>query len=188
MTRAELKADAHEQLSGNVFTLFIIAIVISAIYVLCAIVPVIGWIAALVIAPAFNLSLSTVYLMLTDNRKVSVGNAFVGFQKTGRALWLNILINFFTSLWSLLFVFPGIIKKYAYSMAYYVLADNPDFTAREALRESKRIMKGHKFDLFILELSFIFWNILVSITFGLAAIYVVPYKNATIANFYNSIK
>ena len=73
-------------------------------------------------------------------------------------------------------------------MAYYVLADNPDFTAREALRESKKIMKGHKMDLFILELSFIFWNILVSLTFGLAAIYVVPYKNAVIANFYNSIK
>ena len=73
-------------------------------------------------------------------------------------------------------------------MSYYVLADNPDFTARQAITKSRQIMKGHKMDFFILELSFFWWNILVSLTLGIAAIYVIPYKNATIANFYNSIK
>ena len=90
--------------------------------------------------------------------------------------------------WSLLFVIPGIVKSFAYSMSYYILADNPELTAKEALNKSKEMMNGHKWDLFVLNLSFFWWYLLVGITFGIAAIYVVPYMNATIVNFYNSIK
>ena len=56
---------------------------------------------------------------------------------------LNIMIAIFTCLWSLLFVIPGIIKAISYSMAYFVLADNPELSAKEALDESKRITSGH---------------------------------------------
>ncbi len=117
-----------------------------------------------------------------------LGDVFSGINQTGRALWLNILVSFFTFLWSLLFVIPGIIKQYSYSMAFYVLADNPELTAREALAKSKEIMQGHKLDLFVLHLSFIGWFFLVGLTFGIAAIYVIPYMSTTVANFYNSIK
>ena len=94
----------------------------------------------------------------------------------------------FTFLWSLLLVIPGIIKAYAYSMSFYILADNPELTASEALAKSQSLMRGHKMELFILELSFIGWFFLIGLTFGLAAIYVAPYMEATMANFYNSIK
>lgn len=73
-------------------------------------------------------------------------------------------------------------------MSFYVLADNPELTASEALAKSQSIMRGHKMELFILQLSFIGWFFLVGITFGIAAIYVLPYMSATMANFYNSIK
>ena len=89
---------------------------------------------------------------------------------------------------SLLLVIPGIIKVFSYAAAPFILADNPELTAREALSESKRIMDGHKFDLFVLQLSFFWWSILSAITFGIAYIYVVPYFQATMANFYNDIK
>lgn len=88
----------------------------------------------------------------------------------------------------MLLVIPGIIKGLSYSMATYILADHPEMTARQALNESKRIMDGHKMDLFLLELSFIGWLLLVGITCGIAIIYVGPYMNATMVNFYNSIK
>ena len=101
---------------------------------------------------------------------------------------LYIITNFFTFLWSLLFVIPGIVKIYSYSMAPFILADNPDFTAREALSKSKKIMNGHKFELFVLQLSFFWWYILDWITLGIASIYVIPYVNATTTNFYNKIK
>ena len=73
-------------------------------------------------------------------------------------------------------------------MAYYVLAENPQMSANEALNESKAIMDGHKMDLFVLYLSFIPWMLLGSITLGIAYIYVMPYMQLTITNFYHKIK
>lgn len=188
MTRAELKTAAKEQIRGKIGILFVMVLIIFALGVACTFIPFIGGIASFIITPAFGLSLCMVYLKLANNEDISVGNVFSGFNKTGRALWLNILIAIFTFLWTCLLIIPGIIKQYAYSMAFYVLADNPELTAREALTKSKQIMKGHKMDLFILQLSFIGWYFLVGITFGIASIYVVPYMSATTANFYNSIK
>ena len=79
-------------------------------------------------------------------------------------------------LWSLLFVIPGIVKAYAYSVAPYILANYPDVEAMEALNLSKRITNGHKAELFIFDLSVIGWHLLSLFTFGLLEIfYVGPY-------------
>lgn len=188
MTRAELKSVAKEQIKGKIGILFVMTLIIFGIALACAFIPLVGTIASFIITPAFGLSFCIVYLKLIKKEDVSVGDIFSGFNQTGRALWLNILITVFTFLWTCLLIIPGIIKQYAYSMSYYVLADNPELTAREALSKSKEIMNGHKMDLFVLQLSFIGWYFLIGITFGLAGIYVIPYINATTANFYNSIK
>ncbi len=188
MTRAELKSSAKEQISGKIGILFVMFLIIFAIMFVCVFVPLIGGIATFIITPAFSLSLCMIYLKLTKKEDIAVGDVFSGFNKTGKALWLNILISIFTFLWTLLLIIPGIIKQYAYSMAFYILADNPELTAREALSKSKEIMNGHKWDLFVLRLSFFWWYLLSGITFGIASIYVVPYISATTANFYNSIK
>ena len=188
MIRAELKSAAKEQIRGKIGILFVMFLIIFTISLVCTFIPLIGGIASFIITPAFSLSLCMIYLKLTRNENISVGNIFDGFNITGKALWLYILTAIFTFLWSCLLIIPGIIKSFAYSMSYYVLADNPELTAREALKKSQEIMNGHKFDLFVLGLSFIGWYFLVGITFGIAAIYVIPYMSATTANFYNSIK
>lgn len=188
MTRAELKSAAKEQIKGKIGILFVMFLIIFAIGIACRFIPILGGIAAIVITPAFSLSLCMIYLKLAKKDEIAVGDIFAGFNKTGRALWLNILVGFFTFLWTLLLIIPGIIKQYAYSMSFYILADNPELTAREALSKSKEMMNGHKWDLFVLQLSFFWWYLLVGITFGIAAIYVTPYISATTANFYNSIK
>lgn len=188
MTRAELKAKAKEQLKGKVGKFFLCMLIIMGISMACGAIPVVGWIATIFVAPALSLGLVMVYLQVTKGENVEISNLFDGFSYTGKATWLNILIGFFTTLWTMLFYIPGIVKTYAYSMSYYILADNPELTAREALRKSKEITKGHKLDLFVLDLSFIPWILLVTITCGIAAIYVVPYMSLTIANFYNEIK
>lgn len=188
MTRAELKTAAKEQIRGKIGIFFVMTIIIFAISLACAFIPFIGSIVSFIITPAFTLSICMFFLKLTKDENASVSDVFAGFNKTGRALWLNILMSVFTFLWSLLLVIPGIIKAYAYSMAFYILADNPEITASEALAKSQSMMRGHKMELFILELSFIGWFFLVGLTFGIAAIYVVPYMSATMANFYNSIK
>lgn len=188
MTRAELKSAAKEQIKGKIGILFVITLILVIIMVACRFIPIVGGIAAIIITPAFSLSFCMIYLKIAKKEDIGVGDLFSGFNSTGKALWLYILVNFFTFLWSCLFVIPGIIKKYSYSMAFYILADNPELTAREALSKSKEIMNGHKMELFVLQLSFILWYLLVGITLGIASIYVTPYINATTVNFYNSIK
>ena len=73
-------------------------------------------------------------------------------------------------------------------MGMYILAEHPEMTSMEALNESKRIMVGHKGELFILYLSFIGWALLAAPTFGLIYIWLIPYVRMTTTNFYNSIK
>lgn len=188
MTRTELKNEAKEQIKGKIGILFLIFLIIAIIGVGSSFVPIVGWFATIIIMPAFNISLCMIFLNLAKREDISVGDVFKGFNITGKAVWLNIITNFFVFLWSLLLIIPGIIKIFSYSMAPLILADNPNLTAREALAESKRIMEGHKFDLFVLQLSFFWWYLLGAITFGIAYVYVVPYFEATMANFYNEIK
>lgn len=188
MSRAELKAAAKSQIKGNIGMIFLCTLILFGISLACVFIPVVGSVISLVITPAFSVGFCLIYLGLTEGKKAEIGTMFKGFQVFGKALWLNILIAIFTTLWTMLFVVPGLIKSYSYAMAYYVLADNPEMTAREALRESKEIMKGHKWELFVIHLSFILWNILATLTLGIAYIYVVPYMGATVANFYQKIK
>ena len=188
MTRAELKAEAKKQISGNIGNLFVMFLIMFVIEFVLAFIPIVGPIMGALVSPVFGLSLCIVYLALTKGTGTQIGDIFKGFNSMGKAIWLQIITNFFTAMWSLLLVIPGIIKTYSYSMAFYILADNPELTAREALSKSKEMMNGHKLDLFVLQLSFIGWSLLTGLTFGLAGIYTIPYISATMANFYNSIK
>ncbi len=134
-------------------------------------------------------SLSHTYLKITESEKAKFNMLGIGYNEAwGKSILLFILIQVFTFLWSLLFIIPGIIKFYSYRMSFFILADNPEISAADALNESKRIMQGHKFDLFMLDVSFIWWYVLTFITLGIASIYVIPYVNTTVTNFYRSLK
>ena len=99
------------------------------------------------------------------------------------------LEGLFIGLWSLLLVIPGIIKALEYLMVDYILADNPGIAPMDALRESKRMMKGHKWNAFVLSLSFLGWEILSVLTLGLLDLfYVRPYIEATFAELYLALK
>ena len=113
---------------------------------------------------------------------------FYGFKDLWCAFKVQFLTGLFTFLWSLLFVIPGIIKALSYSMSTYILAENPGMPALEAIERSKKMMDGHKADLFVLGLSFIGWALLGSITLGIAYIWIIPYVSTTYVNFYNQIK
>lgn len=91
-------------------------------------------------------------------------------------------------LWSLLLVVPGIIKTYEYRMVPYILAENPNISTKRAFEISKAMTNGHKFDLFVLELSFILWVLGIVFTCGLLAIYAAPYMQATMTEAYYKLK
>ena len=99
-------------------------------------------------------------------------------------LWMGIKVF----LWSLLLIVPGIIKSYEYSMVPYILAENPSISGKRAFQISKAMTKGHKWDLFVLELSFILWIIGTVCTCGLLGIYLSPYMQATMTEAYYKLK
>lgn len=123
-----------------------------------------------------------------ENTKIAVmGEIF----KKGN--WKNVAItmllkNIYNLLWYLTII-GGFIKSYEYRMIPYILADNPKIDRKEAFKLSKKMMKGNKWKTFILDLSFILWNILSLITFGILNIlYVNPYKAATVTELYTTLK
>ena len=103
-------------------------------------------------------------------------------------LLLGLLLDLFVALWSLLFVIPGIIMGYAYSMAAYIKVDHPEKDAMTCIRESKAMMKGHKMRLFLLDLSFIGWMIVASLTFGIGYLWLAPYMQFSHVAFYEDLK
>ena len=124
---------------------------------------------------------------LSVSRKISagIGDMFDVFGFFLKALWLQIIMNVFTVLWSLLFVVPGIIAAYRYSMAPFILIDDPDKSVMQCIRESKELTSGYKWQLFVLELSLIGWTILSMIP--LVRFCTLPYLVVTKANFYNKL-
>jgi len=101
---------------------------------------------------------------------------------------LSFLTGLFISLWSLLFIIPGIIAFFSYQMIYYIALDNPNMGIMEIIKKSKTMMKGYKWQYFVLILSFIGWEILSLFTLGILNLWLMPYMEVTFANFYNKIR
>lgn len=106
------------------------------------------------------------------------GQNYMGIVKT---MFVTGVLIF---LWTLLLIIPGIIKSYAYRMVPYILADNPNIGVRKAIILSNEMTRGHKFDMFVLDLSFIGWYILGALALGIGVLFVMPYENATNAELY----
>ena len=122
------------------------------------------------------------------DKEVAVGNAFEGCYDFKSNLVLGLMHNIIVWLWSLLFVIPGIIKGFSYSMVYYIKADHPEYGWRECLEESEKMMKGYKFKYFLLNLSFIGWILLSIVTFGLSTFWVTAYMSTASTVFYDELK
>ena len=94
-----------------------------------------------------------------------------------------------TFLWSLLFIIPGIIKYFEYYMVPYIIADNPNLKRNRVFEISKKMMEGQKWKTFVFILSFILWNLLSLVTFGIAGIFFVnAYDSASFARLYTTLK
>ena len=192
MDRKQLKAQAKEQIRGKIGVLIAVTLVIGAITAvatfLAGLIPGVGMAVSLIVTPAFALSTIRIYLMVVRGGNPEIKDSFSGFDDFFSAFKVTFLVGLYTFLWSLLFSIPGIIKSYSYSMSMFVLADNKGKSARECIAESKAMTEGHKMELFVLDLSFIGWYLLGSLTCGIAYLYVVPLLNATHANVYETIK
>ena len=130
------------------------------------------------------------YYLRNLNEPAQVGNIGYAFDNNYKNIIKTMFFrDLFTVLWTLLFIIPGIVKSYEYQMIPYLLADNPQMTKEQAFEESKRMMQGQKWKAFVLDLSFIGWNILSALTLGILGIfYVQPYMDATHAALYEALR
>ena len=120
----------------------------------------------LVIGGATTLGYAKYNLNLVDDKNPKLKDIFSQYDRLGTGFGMQFFRGLFTFLWSLLFVIPGIIASYSYYMTPFILCERPDMTSREAIRESKELMRGNKWRLFCLEFSFIGWELLASGVMG----------------------
>ena len=180
----QIKTEAKAALSGN----WGIAIGIWVVYLVLGAAIAFTFIGPIILSGVLAFGFMAAYLTLVRTKSTSFETLFSGFSNFGTTCVVGILQTIFLTLWTLLFIIPGIVKIYSYSMTYYVLHDNPNLSASEAITESRRMMNGYKGKLFCLDLSFIGWFLLSALTLGLLGFYVLPYYNAARARFYEDLK
>ena len=122
-----------------------------------------------------------------DGKALDFNDLFSQFDRFGTGFAQDFLRTLYTFLWSLLLIVPGIIAALSYAMTPFILEEHPELTASEAIARSKDLMDGHKMDLFILNLTFLGWDILCALTANIGHLFLNPYKNAAYAVFYREI-
>lgn len=181
---AQLMTMARESLRGKwglaIGTCFIYGLVIS--------VSGVAFIAPLIIGGPMMLGLAMFSLSLSRTNDSDLEILFKGFKNFGTALGAYLLMMLFVFLWSLLLIIPGIIAAIGYSMTFFILTDEPELGASDALAKSKRMMRGYKWKYFCLNLRFIGWGILCMISLGIGFLWLIPYMQISYAKFYEDVK
>ena len=116
----------------------------------------------------------------------AIKGGFTNYTRTFLTLFVR---DLFLTLWTMLFVIPGLIKAYSYCMVPFIIKDNPELTATQAITRSREMMNGNKWKAFLLDLSFIGWWLLGSITCGIVNVFwTQPYELSTHAALYLELK
>lgn len=182
----DIRRAARYALKGNWGQAVLATLVFTIISCVAGCIPLLS---LLIICPLeFGFSLCFLRLIRGEDSSEMVGGQFRVFNQYGRYLGGSLLMLLYTLLWMLLLVIPGIVKSYAYAMTPYVLNDHPELDAEDCIHESRMMMRGYKWKLFCLDLSFIGWAILCIFTLGIGFLWLQPYIEASHAKFYEELK
>ncbi|MFL0248174.1 DUF975 family protein [Candidatus Clostridium stratigraminis] len=143
---------------------------------------------SLILSGPIAYGVATYFMKVARNGEPLLEDMFGGFKYFINTFLVNLVTGILTILWTLLFIIPGIVAALRYSMAYYIMNDNPGITCMEAINQSKEMMRGHKGKLFLLTLSFIGWALLSIFTLGIGLLWVGAYYNTAKINFYEDLK
>lgn len=189
-----IRKGAREALSGNWKSALLATLLYLAVLLIPTFMAIqlfgkdfgtgVGNLYTFIVQGAFILGYAFFVLKIFRHQPASPSDIFYGFEHFGKAFFLAFMTTLFILLWSLLLIIPGIIASYRYRLAYYIMLDNPSIGVLEAIEESKRLMRGNKGKLFLLDLTFIGWGILSVLTFGLGMIALLPYMSTATVVFY----
>ena len=186
-TNSEIRKETKALMSGNWSTMVLIALVFGIISIFTAnSFPLVLF----VYSPLVLGLVITMMHFVRCTKRVAVEDLFSAFNSTfyWKSMCLGVLVAVYTFLWLLLFLIPGIIKSCAYFLAPYILADNPELTAEEAICRSMRLMDGHKMQLFLMSLGYLGLTLLSALLLFIPLLWLMPYYNAVYAKFYEEVK
>ena len=165
-------------LSPSILTAWLTSFVVAAL--------ILG-VALYILGSVISLGYAQFNLDLIDGREPQLNALFANFYRFKTAFFARFLTGLYILLWSLLLIIPGIMAAYSYALTPYILAENPDMTASEAIARSKELMAGNRWRLFCLQISFIGWHILAALTLGIGNLWLTPYTHAADAAFYRDL-
>lgn len=187
----EMRAAARTQLGSGIFQknwlMAVVVVLLGGAIISASAVVAVG---PLLLGGPISAGMLAIFLKLKrTGGEINVGDMFSeGFNEHFTQYFLTYLLtSLYTFLWGLLLIVPGIVKSYSYAMAQYVAMHNKDLSASDCIRYSQDIMDGHKWDLFLLDLSFIGWYILGSLCLGVGTLWVTAYLQTARANFFDDL-
>lgn len=195
MNRVEIKTKAKEMIKGNLLTIwkpFLVVFAISFVLSILFNTEEPNILSSLVVLALTPLSIGSMCYLLKFVRKENptINDVFSHYKNFFTILLTSILVFLAIFFGAILLIVPGIILSLGLSFFAIVLAD-PDYQGLgpvEVFKESLRLMKGYKSDFFVFGLSFFGWGLLVGLTFGIAAIWVMPYQQTATILYYEELK
>ncbi len=192
ISNSEIRARARTALGDNIFGktwMMSLAAAFAASLVLSLVSQISCGIGAYLLMGPIYVGLYGAFAKLVRNEKeMDIGSVFDGCQDFGPNLMLGVMYNLYITLWYFLFIIPGIVKTYSYSMAFFIKSDHPEYGWRECLEESEKMMQGNKWKLFCLHISLVGWSIIGTLVCCVGALWVAPYQYACNAAFYEELK
>lgn len=197
-TNPELRKEAKAFMAGNwksavIITLvnFLIITAFELLNIGDSIVMKIIYVAGLIaVLLPLNYGYLMTFLRFSRGENLAMENLFAMFKGDyyKKSIVLGLLVGVYTLLWTLLLIVPGFIKALSYALAPYIMIDNPELSAEEAICKSMKMMDGHKMDLFLIQLGFAGLGILSILLLGIPFLWLMPYYQVVYAKFYEEIK
>lgn len=191
INRAAIKADAKVKFQGHYWPCVAVVAINMVVATVCGAltsVEGVGVALTLLVTNVVSAGMGMFFLRVHRGEKPEIQTMFDGFKNYGHVLGGTAWQYLWTALWAIVPVM-NVIKILAYSMTPYILMDQPEVGAKDALKVSMAMTEGHKGELFVLSLSFIGWILLTCITCGIVGLfYAIPYMNVTMAAYYEQLK
>ena len=174
MSRKECKAIAKGVMKGQ-WAVGLVVLLVQAL-ISAALASLTAGIGALLFSSLITIAGYNVFINGYAGKKYKVEDMFDNIKEalTNRIV-LSLLKNIFIVLWTMLFFIPGVIKSYSYFLAEFISMKNPEMSGNDCITESRKLMNGHKWELFVFQLSFIGWHLLAILTLGILYIWLAPY-------------
>lgn len=197
-TNPELRNEAKAFMAGNWKSAVIITLVnfliITAFELLnigdSIVTKILYFVSLIAVLLPLNYGYLMTFLRFSRGENLAVENLFAMFKGDyyKKSVVLGLLVGIYTLLWTLLLIVPGLIKSLSYALAPYIMIDNPELSAEEAICKSMKMMEGHKMDLFLIQLGFAGLGLLSMLLLGIPLLWLMPYYQVVYAKFYEEIK